>query len=227
MGGRPQISTFPGNSPPKIAPIRQISFRSCAALTRSSHSSSAGLPKTVAPASWPAVLRASRPSEPSPNLQLSVVAPLVRNAALPLEGKLRRAEKGRHGLGFGSEIVDQQLKYQALIGRGRPQFNVGAGNQPQRSSEVASALVAASLANEIVGSKRRHAKSLPQSLPDGTGVANVLFQNHEHLPVGSGQHIKVSNGRIFAAIGGVEQAMKHGQRARLVAGTDGIRQLIQ
>ena len=39
-----------------------------------------GLHKTVAPASRPAVLRASRPSGPSPDHQLSVFAPLVRNA---------------------------------------------------------------------------------------------------------------------------------------------------
>src|ERR1019366_8678069 len=46
------------------------------ALARISHS----LAKIVASAARPAVLRASRPSEPSPNPQLSVVAQPVRNA---------------------------------------------------------------------------------------------------------------------------------------------------
>ena len=56
--------------PPKIVPPYWAS------LTRISH----GPPKIVAPASRPAVLRASRPSATSRDLESSVVAPPVRNA---------------------------------------------------------------------------------------------------------------------------------------------------
>src|SRR6185437_12760874 len=105
-------------------------------------------------------------------------------------------------LGLGGEIVDKTLEDQALVGRGGAQLEVGAGDEAEVAREVAAVLVAAGLANEVIGREGRNAESLPKGLPDGALVADVLLKDHEHLAEGAGQHVEVTDGRVLACVAG-------------------------
>jgi len=85
---------------------------------------------------------------------------------LRFERQLRRDPRRRGSFGLRSQFVDQPLQHQPLIGRRGAQLQVGASHEAQRPREFAAAFVASRLADQIVGGKRRHAKTLPQRLPD-------------------------------------------------------------
>src|SRR5579859_4775153 len=82
--------------------------------------------------------------------------------ASDLEGELRRGPGG-DGLGLGGEVVDEALEDEALVGGRGAQLEVGAGDEAQGAGEVAAALVAAGLADEVVGCEGRDAEALPES----------------------------------------------------------------
>jgi len=54
-----------------------------------------------------------------------------------------------------------------------------------------------------------------------------FFQDDEHLAEGASQHVEVSDGRVFAAVGGVEQAVEEKQRTGAVVLADGVGELVE
>ena len=67
---------------------------------------------------------------------------------------------------------------------------------------------------------------MPQRLPDRARVANIFFENHQHLAKGAGQHVDVSNGGFFALFAR-QHCVEHRQRAHRVLGGDGIGKLVE
>ena len=131
------------------------------------------------------------------------------------------------GLGFGGEGEDEALEDEALVGRGGAEFEVGAGDEAEGAGEVAAGFVAAGLADEVFGGEGRHAEALPEDGPDGAGVADVFFEDDEHLAEGAGEHVEVADGGVFAAVGGVEEAVEEGEGAGAVAAADGVGELVE
>ena len=140
---------------------------------------------------------------------------------------MRQAQSWARRLGLGGEFVNEALEDKALVGRRRAELEIGAGDKAQGAGEFAAALVAARLADEIVGGEGRHAEALPQRLPDGARVAHVLLEDHEHLAEGAGEHVEVADGGVFASVGAVEQALQQGERADAVAGADRVSELVE
>ena len=72
----------------------------------------------------------------------------------------------RYDNGLGGEFENQLFEDQAFTGRIGAQCGVSARDEAQRTGKLTTRLVAASLADEIVGREGRNAEALPQDLPD-------------------------------------------------------------
>src|SRR4029077_2349504 len=73
---------------------------------------------------------------------------------------------------------------------------------------------------------RGHTEPLPQRCPEHALVADVAFQNHQHLAEGFGQHVDVSNGGFFTVSRG-QNRVQHFECAHAVFGGGGVRQFIE
>ena len=110
------------------------------------------------------------------------------------EGELHARPEGWCGLGFACELVDELLKDNPLVGGRGAELRIGAGDEAEGAGELAAGFVASGLADQIIGGEGGHAEALPQGLPDGARVADILFQNHKHLAEGTGEHVEVADG---------------------------------
>ena len=131
------------------------------------------------------------------------------------------------GFGFGGEVEDEAFEDEEFVGGGAAEFEVGSGYEAEGSGEFAAGFVAAGLADEVFGGEGGHAEALPEDLPDGAGVADVLLGDDEHLAEGAGEHVEVADGGVFAAVGGVEEAVEEGEGAGAVLGGDGVGELVE
>ena len=150
-----------------------------------------------------------------------------RGRRLELHGELVVGVVGA-GLGIAGEVEDEALEDEAFGDGGGTELEVGAGDEAEGTGEVAAGFIAASLADDVVGGEGRHAEALPERLPDGAGVADVCFEDDEHLAKGAGEHVEVADGGIVAAVGGVEQAVQEQERARgRSRRADGVGELVK
>ena len=122
------------------------------------------------------------------------------------------------GFGFGGEVEDEAFEDEEFVGGAGAEFEVGAGYEAEGAGEVAAGFVAAGLLDEVFGGEGWHAEALPEDGPDGAGVAHVFLGDDEHLAEGAGEHVEVADGRVFAAVGGVEEAVEEREGAGAVAG---------
>ena len=68
---------------------------------------------------------------------------------------------------------------------------------------------------------------MPEDLPDGSGVADVFFGDDEHLAEGAGEHVEVADGCVFAAVGGVEEAVEEERGLGGGLWRDGVGELVE
>src|SRR5216683_860449 len=127
------------------------------------------------------------------------------------------------GFGFGGEVEDEALEDEEFVGGAGEEFEVGAGYEADGAGEFAAGFVAAGLLDEVFGGEGGHAEALPQDLPDGAGVTDVLLGDDEHLAEGAGEHVEVADGRVFAAVGGVEEAVEEEEGAGESGSAVGVR----
>ena len=130
-----------------------------------------------------------------------------------IDGELWGGFKGGAGGGVGGEIEDEAFEDEALGDGGAAEVEVGAGDEAEGAGEIAAGFVASGLADEVFGGEGGHAEALPERLPDGAGVADVFFEDDEHLAEGAGKHVEVADSGIFATVRGVEQAVEEGDSA--------------
>src|SRR6185312_11530997 len=93
---------------------------------------------------------------------------------------------------LGTKINNELLQHQALACRIGTQCQVCARKQTKSARKLAPRLVTPRLSNHVLCRKRRQAEALPECVPDCTRIANVLLENHQHLPKCSSEHVDVT-----------------------------------